>query len=63
MDDNMIIVNNLFGHWLTDIDMRRYPDNMMILPTNNSVSIANYSNAQIFACEISAKTYENYVIL
>ena len=47
MDDNMITVNNFFGHWFTDIDMRRYPDDMMILPTNNSVSIANYSNAQM----------------
>ena len=43
----MITVNNFFGHWLTDIDIRWYPDNMMILPTSNSVSIANYSNAEM----------------
>ena len=43
----MMTVNNFFGHWFTDIDIRRYPDDMMILPTNNSVSIANYSNAQM----------------
>ena len=36
MDANMITVNNYFGHWFTDIDIRRYPDDMMILPTNNS---------------------------
>ena len=47
MDPNMMTVNNFFGHWFTDIDIRRYPDDMMILPTNNSVSIANYSNAQM----------------
>ena len=47
MDDHMMTVNNFFGHWFTDIDIRRYPDDMMILPTNNSVSIANYSNAQM----------------
>ena len=47
LDANMITVNNFFGHWFTDIDIRRYPDDMMILPTSNSVSIANYSNAQM----------------
>ena len=47
MDDHMMTVNNFFGHWFRDIDIRRYPDDMMILPTNNSFSIANYSNAQM----------------
>ena len=43
----IMTVNNFFGHWFTDIDIRRYPDNMRILPTNNSVDIYQYSNAQI----------------
>ena len=43
----MVTVNNFFGHWFTDIDIRRYPDDMNILPTNNSVSTDNYSNAQM----------------
>ena len=43
----MMTENNFFGHWFTDIDIRRYPDNMRILPTNNSVDIYQYSNAQI----------------
>ena len=47
LDGNMTTVNNFFGHWFTNIDVRRYPDDMNILPTNNSVSIANYSNAQM----------------
>ena len=47
MDDHMMTVNNFFGHWFTDIDIRRYPDDMMILSTNNSVSVANYSNMQM----------------
>ena len=47
LDANMTTVNNFFGHWFTNIDVRRYPDDMNILPTNNSVSIANYSNAQM----------------
>ena len=37
----MIPVINFFGHWFTDLDIRRYPYDMLILPRNNSVSIAN----------------------
>ena len=47
IDNEMMTVNNIFGHWFTDIDITRYPDDMLILSTNNSVSIANYSNAQM----------------
>ena len=47
LDSTMTTVNNFFGHWFTNIDIRRYPDDINILPTNNSVSIANYSNAQM----------------
>ena len=43
----MITVKNFFGHWFTDIDIRRYPDDMRLLPTNNSVDIYQYSNVQM----------------
>ena len=36
-----------FGHWFTDIDIKCYPDDMIILPTNNSVNIYQYSNTQM----------------
>ena len=47
MDAEMMTVNNFFGHWFTDIDIRRYPDDMRMLPRNNSVYIYQYSNAQM----------------
>ena len=47
MDAQMMTVNNLFGYWFTDIDISRYPDDMKILPTNNSVDIYQYSNVQM----------------
>ena len=47
MDAEMMTVNNFFGYWFTDIDIRRYSDDMRILPTNNSVDIYQYSNAQM----------------
>ena len=47
MDAQMITVNNFLGNCFTDIDIRRYPDDMRTLPTNNSVNVYQYSNAQI----------------
>ena len=36
---NVITVNTFFCQWLKEIDVRRYPDNVRILPTNNTVEI------------------------
>ena len=47
IDDDTVTVNNFSGHWLADIGIRRYPDDMRILPSNNSVDIYQYSNAQL----------------
>ena len=47
MDAQMMTVNNFFGHLFADMDIRHYSDDMMILPTNKSVDIYQYSNAQI----------------
>ena len=47
MDAQMMTVNYFFGHWFTYIDIRRLPDDMTILPTNNSIDIYQYSNAQM----------------
>ena len=47
IDANMIAVNNFFGHWFTDIDIRQYPDNTRVLPTNNIVDIYQCSNAKM----------------
>ena len=43
----MITVNDFFGHLFTDINITRYPDNMRILSTSNSINIYQYSNAQM----------------
>ena len=47
MDELMITVNNFFRHWFTDINVRRYPDDMRLLSVNNNVAIHHYSNAQM----------------
>ena len=43
----MMTVNNFFEQWFTDVDIWLYPDEMRILPANNSVYIFHYSNAQM----------------
>ena len=43
LDAAMITVNNFFAHWLKEIDVRRCPDDVRILPTNNTVDIYRYS--------------------
>ena len=44
---NAITVNNFFCHWLKEIDARRYPDDVRILPTNNTVEIYQYAAQQL----------------
>ena len=58
MDAQLMTVKIFFGYWFTDIDIRCYPDDMRILPTNNSVDIYQYSNAQMkFLHETSVKKF------
>ena len=47
MDGDLITANNFFGHWIADIDIRRYPDDTRILPTNNNVDVYQFSNSQL----------------
>lgn len=35
----MITVNNCFAHWIKEIDIKRYGDNLQILLTNNPTVI------------------------
>ena len=44
---NVITVNNVFCHWLKEIDARRYPDNIRILPTNNTVETYQHAVQQL----------------
>ena len=34
LDDDLMPVNNFFCRWFTDIDIKRYPDDVKILPTD-----------------------------
>ena len=43
IDATMIVVNNFFVHWLKEVDTKRYPDEIYISPTNNTIHIYRYS--------------------
>ena len=43
----MITVNNFFCHCLKEIDARRYPDDLRILPTNNTAEMYQYAAQQL----------------
>ena len=48
MDGDLIFLLNIFlGHWITDIDIRRYPDDARILPTTDNVDVYQFSNFQL----------------
>ena len=40
-------VNNYFVRWFTEIDIKRYPDDMKTLPTDKTMSIYDYANSQL----------------
>ena len=44
---DVITVNNFVCHWLKEIDARRYPDDVGILPTNKTVEIYQYAAQQL----------------
>ena len=47
LDDDLMPVNNFFCRWCTEIDIKRYPDDTRILPTDKTVQIHDYPNAQL----------------
>ena len=47
MAADLITLNNFFGHWIKDIDIRRCSDDTRILPTNTNVDVYQYSASQV----------------
>ena len=41
----MIPVNNFFKHWAKDVNIKRYGDDIAILPINKTLDIYRYSDA------------------
>ena len=56
IDADMITVNNFFPHWLKEVDIKRYPDDICILPTNNTVDI--YRDSEKMLKHLPAKSLD-----
>ena len=57
--DDLMIVNNFFVQFVTEIDIRRYGNDIRILSTNNNVDVYRYSDAMLkYMLDDALKTYE-----
>ena len=45
IDGDMIPVNNFFAHWIKDVNIKRYGDDIAVLPINKTLVIYRYSEA------------------
>ena len=45
IDDDMISVNNFFAHWIKGVNIKRYGDDIAVLPFNKTLVIYRYSEA------------------
>ena len=47
IDGDMIPVNNFFAHWIKDVNIKRYGDDIAVLPINKTLDIYRYSEAML----------------
>ena len=47
IDGDMITVNNFFNHWIKDVIVKRYGDDIAVLPINKTIYIYRYSEAML----------------
>ena len=47
LEADVVTVNNFFTCWITDIDIRRYPDDKRVLPTNNYVDVCEFAASKL----------------
>ena len=47
IDTAMIMDNNFFVHWINEIDIKQYDDDLQFLTIGNSTDICYYSNAML----------------
>ena len=59
----IVTVNNFFAHWVKEIDIKRYSDDIPIPPLTNTVDIYRYSDEALkHMPEKALKTIENSLL-
>ena len=63
LDATLMTVNNFFAHWIKEIDIKQYGDEIPILPLINTVDIYKYSDAMLkFEEDDTLKTYQHHLL-
>ena len=60
--DDVITVNNFFGHWIKELNIKRYGDDIPILPLTNTVLIQIYKYSDVMLKHIEddgLKSFQN----
>ena len=47
IDQTMISVNNFFAHWINDVTVKRYGDDIAVLPVNTTLDTYRYSESML----------------
>ena len=47
IDGDMIPVNNFFAHWIKDVTVKRYGDDIAVLPINTTLDMYRYSESML----------------
>ena len=63
LDATVMADNNLFAHWIKEINLKRYGDKIPILPLINTSDIYKYSDAMLkFEEDDALKTYQYHLL-
>ena len=63
LDATLMTVNHFFAHWIKEIDIKQYGDEIPILPLINTVDIYKYSDAMLkFKEDDALKTYQHLLL-
>lgn len=63
IDAEMIMINSFFAHWIREANIKRYGDDITILPLNNVIEIFCYSEAMLkHLSRKSLETFQNKLL-
>ena len=63
IDAEMIMINSFFAHWIREANIKRYGDDITILPLNKVIEIFCYSEAMLkHLSRKSLETFQNKLL-
>ena len=62
LDTSLMTIDNFFVHWIREIDIKQYGDEILIRPLINTVDIYKYSDAMLKFEGDALKTYQHHLL-